>query len=322
MSVSGVSCFNQFLVSNPLVQPNWADDCSLSYYESPSHHFDQVNASPFKSDPLLAEQTTYNSGKKQPAEAPDRRSQNPMYSVQEDALIYSKVFTAKNKLSAKKMVAAKLGRSYSGILNRYHILKSLPGPDLEALLARASRADPANVPVSAVIKREAGCGAKKATWRLAHFMSNGETIEEVVRSQPVDDWKLLAGDLVAPGPRPQSESQARSFQRSLQALKPDQTSQPTTERSRRIQKASANTANAERRVRGPYKTKQVRELERIRGQGSLQLSQFMSILITEGVAEGKFTCEDVLENVFEKHRHPSRLIETVLGSSMEEKGFH
>ena len=311
MSISGVSCFNQFLVSNPLNLQAWADDNSVSHFDSQSFRFgqsDRADQTPLKSDPLLADQTTYNSGKKMSESGQERRTHNPMYSLEEDVLIYSKVSASKNKLSAKKMVAAKLGRSYSGILNRYHILKSLPQADLTALMAKAAQAETGACNFSAVIKRAPGSDSRKSTWRLSHFQPRADQPEDTHPSTPLQssEWGVLAGELITGVSNPKTGLPPRPL------LQPSNQSSAPKISKRRVRKVAAPAAPNEKKVRGPYKTKQVRERERIKGLGSARTSDFLSILLAEGIGTESFTCEEVLENVFEKHRHSARVIETVL----------
>lgn len=290
--MSGISCFNQFFVTNHSFQRSWSDDASVSCRSESGEWTDpSAGCAPTKPDPIQADQTTYNSGKKNSTEANDRRLNSPMYSLAEDVLIYTKVSAAKNKLSAKKMVAHQLGRTYSGIMNRYQILKSLSPQELEHLLEKAREvegtADPGSV--SAVIKKMMCPETGRTVWRLSHYLANG--------------FKIVDPRLEATDPQPDSPLASPTV-RTQDVLIGD--------RCKKVRKDESKTSQGQRKKRGPYKTKHLRELERVRGAGSDEHSQFLKALLEAGLEGRHFSCEEVLENVFEKHHHSHRMIEMVL----------
>lgn len=299
MSASEVPCSNQFFVTNQMFQQEWPEEASLSCQsvrpDWPALFPDQPS---FKNDEFHAEQTTYNSGTKVSAETNDRRASNPMYSLYEDALIYRKVATAKNKLSAKKMVALQLGRTYSGIMNRYQILKSLAPIELASLLEKADEVQRAeeSTRISAVIKKVVCPGVQHPSWHLIHFLSDG--------------FKVV--DPICPTAVPAA----------LQSALPSKVKTESVlieGRPKKIHKVKETKGESLSKKRGPYKTKHVRELEQVKGQGSRETTQFLKSLMMAGVKRGLFSCEELLERVFEKHHHSRRMIEMVLEAGQKSR---
>lgn len=215
------------------------------------------------------------------------RNPNAMYSLADDFLIHSTVAKAKNKLSAKKLVAQKLGRSYSGILNRYHILKSLTSPERDALANLFVQKEATADSVFLNIKRAPAVEGRKKAWQLTHFVENGvqKPLFAPRTRKPSAEVFSLEGPLLC-----------------LDSTEPSLASRPKT----------AEAPPAKKKIRGPYNTQHKRLLEQVRGQGSQKLSQFLSHFLHDGFETGLFTSEDLCENVFVKHRHPSRLIEMVI----------
>lgn len=298
MSVSGISCLNHFFAVYQ--EPNiiWSDNHSLDFQPITDHDAAPKSESSFqKSSELQAEQTTFKSGKKDSSDTIALAYKNTIYSLQEDIAILTRVSNAKNKLSAKKFVAQQLGRSYSGILNRYQILKNLSPAETEQLfeMAKSSENNPQIASISAVVKRTGDQGLRKCRWRLSHFLVNGVRVElpaETVEKEPTENPAIQSSKFHSP-----QKSKEKPIGKKLRKRECSKISRP--------------------KIRGPYKTRHMRELEVIKGQGSELYSSFLINLLESGLQSKAFTPEEVLEGVFEKHRHSPALIETVLSVNKE-----
>lgn len=215
------------------------------------------------------------------------RNPNAMYSLADDYLIHSTVAKAKNKLSAKKLVAQKLGRSYSGILNRYHILKSLTPEERGAIADLYLQKEATADSVFLYIKRVPSGQGRKNAWQLTHLIENGAQRPVLAERKCISTFSSSLNEGTQPSP---------------DLTEPSLASRPKT----------AEAPPAKKKIRGPYVTQHKRLLEQVRGQGSQKLSQFLAHLLQDGFQSGLFKSEDLCENVFVKHRHAPRLIEMVI----------
>lgn len=293
MLMSDPTCFNQFFVNPTATYSNWSDELSVSSEGYPVQQIFPVEGGLPKDPVMLEDLTTSNSGRLISNTATGARAQSPTYSLAEDVLIYNTVSKAKNKLSAKKMVAQKLGRSYSGILNRYHILKSLSAVEIQAILDKHARNEAAPDTIFVNIKRTPVGNTRKNTWKLVNFIENG------VRGPELELKQVPSSPVKTSG----SSGHAESTDQSLQP-----------------QRKNSERKGSKKIVRGPYNTQNKKALEQIRGQGSPSISNFLEELLTSGLKAGLFLPEEICENVYQKYRHPSRLIEKVLECARENPG--
>jgi hypothetical protein len=287
MMMSDLTCFDQFFVNPTTIYSSWSDELSVSSGSFLPQQNNLIEPSIAKNTLLLEDQTTFNSGQLPCNTIAGFRAQNPTYNLAEDILIYSTVSKAKNKLSAKKMVAKRLGRSYSGILNRYHILKSLSEEEIKAIIDKNAYNEASANAIFVNIKRVSVGNSRGNTWKLSSFVENG------IKGPEFELKKIEPNSAKnnSSGPPGKSESTDNSLQPQRKVSE------------RRVSKKI---------VRGPYNTQTKKALEQIRGQGSLSLSNFLEELLTKGLQSSLFCPEDICENVYKKYRHPSRLIEKVI----------
>lgn len=285
--MSSTLCFELPVPNGSALSSAWGKELSVSSVTCLTPQRMTSDDIPFSGTFLEEDVGEWDPNLPQERSAGTGRTASAMYSLADDYLIQSTVSKAKNKLSAKKLVAQKLGRSYSGILNRYHILKSLSPEERGAIADLYSQKEATADSVFLYIKRVRSDEGRKNAWQLTHIVENGS--QKPVFADP-----------------------KRCPTLSTSVSEASQTSPARPDSSPASQPKTAETAPAKKKIRGPYNTQHKRLLEQVRGQGSQKLSQFLKHYLQDSFQSGLFTSEDLCENVYVKHRHPSRLIEMVI----------